>query len=184
MQESFQEKPKFLIKLSTNNSFITNSFARIRGIQVGLNFKKITKLGIGYHWLAKGIERPLEGIIPEACEVKGQLKTRYVAPFIEYVYLKRKRYEFSIPLQIGVGKGFFEYTDASGRKQQTPSHWLGFYEPSMTGIYKIIPYLGVGAGIGYRLLIFGGKHFDDRFTAPTYQIKVKIYFDQLLDEVK
>lgn len=183
MEESFKVKPKPLLKLSATNSFITNNIAKFRAIQLGLNFDNVTKVGIGYNWLASNINRPLvingENIVGN----QGELRMRYVAPFIEYTFLEREKYLMTIPVQIGIGSGNFKYKLEDGSKLMTEKVAIGFYEPGMTFEYKLWKYLGVGAGIGYRLMFIGNKNFEDQFTSPTYSIKVKLYFGRFVKDV-
>ena len=91
MKQSFESKPKVMLKFGTRNSFITNSFVKIRDVQIGFNYKNITKIGLGYNWLATDVFRPLviEGQIIQ--ENKGELKMRYLAPFVEYTFLKKEK---------------------------------------------------------------------------------------------
>ena len=47
IKASFKEKPKFIVKLGTRNSFITNSFMKMRDVGVGLNYNDVVKVGVG-----------------------------------------------------------------------------------------------------------------------------------------
>ena len=51
IRTSLDYKPKFLVKFDTRNSFISNQYAKIHGIKVGLSFNKTTNIGVGYHWM-------------------------------------------------------------------------------------------------------------------------------------
>ncbi len=184
MKESFDSRPKLMLKLGTRNSFITNSFVKVRDIQLGLNFNNTTKIGVGYNWLASDVVRPLSIDGTEVHYNEGTLKMRYIAPFIEYTFLKNKRYSMSIPVQVGIGSGFYEFKTDEGAQVVTDPVTVAFYEPAMTAEYVVLRYFGVGAGFGYRLMFAGNKGFDEKFTAPVYMFKFKVYFGKVYKDVK
>jgi len=172
-----------MVRIGARNSFITNSFVKIKDVGIGLNFNKTTKVGISFNWLKTDVFRPLT---IEGVEVKdgiGELKMRYIAPFFEYTFIKRKRYSFSIPVQLGVGRAFFKFKDNAGNKLKTDRVGVAFYEPAMVGEYIFLKYLAVGAGIGYRFMFIGNRKLEDKFTAPVYILKFKILFGELYKDI-
>ena len=183
MKQSFESKPKVMLKLGTRNSFISNRFVKIRDVQIGFNYKNITKIGLGYNWLATDVFRPLviEGQIVQ--ENKGELKMRYLAPFVEYSFWKRKKYSCGIPVQVGFGKTFLEYRNESNELKKTNSISIAFYEPAITFEYIVLKYIGIGGGIGFRLMFIGNRRLNDNFTAPFYLLRAKIYFGDVLKDI-
>lgn len=173
-----------MTKIGTRNSFITNSFMKMRGIYIGLNFNDVTRVGLGYNWLATDVVRPLQLDGVGVQNNEGELKMRYLSPYMEYTFLRKRRYNFSIPVQVGLGNAFFKYRDLEGKKQTTDPVTVAFYEPALTGEYIVLRFIGLGAGVGYRLMFIGGKHLDDNFNAPVYMIKFKLYFGKLFREIK
>lgn len=183
IKKSLDAKPKVLVKLGTRNSFVTNRFVKIRDVQIGFNYKNITKVGIGYNWLATDVVRPLFIEGQDILESTGELKMRYLAPFIEYTFLKKKKYSCAIPLQIGFGKAFFKYRDTANKEKKTASVAIAFYEPAITIEYIVFKYFGIGGGAGYRLMFVGNKQLRDNFTAPVYLIKARFFFGDVLKDV-
>ena len=183
MLQSFNTKPILTAKISTRNSFITNSFMRMRDVGVGLNFDNVTKVGLGYNWLTTDVIRPLELTDQEVQNNEGELKMRYLTAFIEYTFLKKKRYNFSIPVQVGIGRAFFRYQTISGNNQNTKPVTVAFYEPAFTAEYTGIKYIGIGLGAGYRLMLLGSQKLDDNYNAPVYLFKFKVYFGDIINDV-
>ena len=183
MKQSFESKPKVMLKLGTRNSFISNRFVKIRDVQIGFNYKNITKIGLGYNWLATDVFRPLviEGQIVQ--ENKGELKMRYLAPFVEYTFLKKEKYSCAIPVQLGFGKTLFEYRNGSNELKKTKPISIAFYEPAITFEYIVLKYIGIGGGIGFRLMFIGNKRLNDNFTAPFYLLRAKIFFGDVLKDI-
>ena len=44
---SFNYKPKFLLKFDSRTSFVSATYAKMKGVKVGLDFNKTTRVGIG-----------------------------------------------------------------------------------------------------------------------------------------
>ncbi len=182
--ESFQYPPKLLIKLDTRNSFITSSFARIRGIKVGVDYNKTTKVGLGFSWLAtdfySNIEVKEEGV---ATVYRARLSYEYFAPYFEYAFYKHNNWEVSIPVQLGIGRSGYRYRDANEKKQIAGRKAMVLYEPAMTAQYRFLKYFGVGAGIGYRLMLVGNDNIDENFNSPIYILKAKVFFGDIYNDV-
>ena len=174
IRTSFDYKPKFLLKFDTRNSFISNQYAKIHGIKVGLSFNKTTNIGIGYHWMPKRlIERNFTN------SNKIDLKFGYAVAFFEYNFYKSKYWSAEIPVQIGLGKAQYDDLDLA---ITTGSSWIIIYEPAMTIEYKFLRYFGIGGGVGFRLAIKSNRQIKESFTAPEYILRVKIYFGDIYKE--
>ena len=174
IRTSLEYKPKFLVKFDTRNSFISNQYAKIHGIKVGLSFNKTTNIGIGYHWM------PKRSIEPDPQNLnKIDLKFGYAIAFFEYNFYKSKRWSAEIPVQIGLGKA--QYIDADFGITKASS-WIIIYEPAMTIEYKFLRYFGLGGGVGFRLAIKSNQQIKESFTAPEYILRFKIYFGDIYKE--
>jgi hypothetical protein len=174
IRTSFDYKPKFLLKFDTRNSFISNQYAKIHGIKVGLSFNKTTNIGIGYHWMPK---RPLEPTILNSNKI--DLKFGYAVAFFEYNFYKSKYWSAEIPVQIGLGKAQYDDLDLA---ITIGSSWIIIYEPAMTIEYKFLKYFGIGGGVGFRLAIKSNQQIKESFTAPEYILRVKIYSGDIYKE--
>ena len=174
IRTSLDYKPKFLVKFDTRNSFISNQYAKIHGIKVGLSFNKTTNIGLGYHWMPK---RSIESD-PQNLN-KIDLKFGYAIAFFEYNFYKSKRWSAEIPVQIGLGKA--QYTDVDFGVTKASS-WIIIYEPAMTIEYKFLRYFGLGGGVGFRLAIKTDQQINESFSAPEYILRVKIYFGDIYKE--
>jgi hypothetical protein len=178
---SFKHKPFPDIKFDTRNSFITARQAKIFGFKIGLDFNDQTKLGIGYNALATSFvkERVVWGNDFENYIVPSTLKFVYISPYFEYVFHRNEKWEHSIPLQFGYGYAWYEYLSNEGVKSKFNRKPILVYEPSMTSQYRIIPWLGVGVGLGYRLVLINNSAFDENFNAPVYVLRTRIYLELL-----
>lgn len=187
VSESFQIKPKPLLRFNTRGSFIANRTARIKGVQVGLDFNKTIRLGIAYNWLSnsspgglqvfpgKEILRQHDIITPEnrvVNTVYSKLRLSYVSLFAEYVFYKTHRWEMAIPIEFGFGQSFYRYF--YNTIHTTPHYFCFTYETNLSGQYKVFPWLACGLGFGYRIMLAGNNMFHTNFNSPVYIIKIKV----------
>lgn len=180
MRHVFRQKPMPSAKLDSRNSFISGRSARVHGIKAGVSFGKRLTLGVGYNWIARGIEQELP---PNFGVVNSDVKLRYVAPFVEYSFYKKGNWEAAVPVQLGFGKSFLQY-ERFGRKERLYESNVILYEPGMNIEYKIINLIGVGAGLGYRIMLKNNKEIDHSFTSPVYVIRFRLIFDEIYKQAK
>ena len=174
---SFNYKPKFDFKFATRNSFIASKKANIFAFKIGLEFNETVTVGLGFNSLKSSdfyenkIRFDENGMIKDT--VKSILKFNYISPFFEYIFFKNKRWEHTINIQVGLGKSKYEYTNLKGNLIKENEHFIFLYEPSMSTEFKICPWLGVGCGVGYRVLLI------KNFTSPIYSLGIKLHLGYL-----
>ncbi len=171
---SLTHKPKFYADFNTRNSFIANSRAQVRGILGGVTFNNNFTLALSYNWLITEFNT----ISPE--NDTSALKMRYVAPFVSYSFLEKKNLQLSVPVYFGFGQTLYENT----KKEKTNAHFIFTYEPSMKATYRVFKYVGISAGIGYRVLLIGNRFIDENFNSPTYTVGVKLFMGDIYSDVK
>lgn len=186
IKSSFYNKPKLDLRVDARTSFITTKPARIFGIKLGLNFNDKVQVGVGYNWLISDIKTDRKIVINGSIElVDSRLVLQYVSPYFEYTYYNSPKLELSIPVMIGLG--YSRYTAASSFYQFVPDskkNVVMFYEPYSVGVYKPIPFVGIGFGVGYRLLFIGNKSISENLNSAIYVFKVKLLVGVLYRAVK
>lgn len=166
--------------MDSRNSFITNSRAEISGIKLGVEFGKKLRVGGGYHWLSSSLykDREIRSITGVMDTAEARLQLRYFAYYIEYVYYKTKRWELSIPFQLGVGDTRYTYS-FEGKKYVENPRVVMIYEPSISMQYKFFRWLGAGADVGARVMFVNNKAIKQNLNSPTYAFKLLIWYDEL-----
>lgn len=169
----------------TRNSFISQSRADIFGIKGGVSFGRKLRVGGGFFFLKQRDGSPLNYkqalYNPETgLEENVQLKLNlyYWAYYVEYVYHKSKRWEFSTPLQFGIGASSYSY-HFSDHKERHQTHLVLLYEPGVSIEYSIFQWLGVSGHIGYRFMLKNNRSIRQSFNSPMYAAGISIYWDEL-----
>lgn len=171
---AMHEKPKIYFGFDTRRSFFNNSDVKIAGLKIGLDFKKTIRFGISLHWLTTPIYRtfyePDSLGLPDT--LISQLGFGYFAFSSEYVYYRSKRWEFSTAMYLGAGNMQFTNRPLTFRK-------FGLVEPDLNGQYKIFPWLGIGFGGGYRVMMMQDKKLSKTLNNPIYKIGIRLFIGEL-----
>lgn len=176
-----EEPPRWVAKLDMRGSFISNQNVRVAGVKLGLEHAGRFQYGLGYSFLLTPVERVRD--VPGSGMLNTRLRLGYITPYVDYAFYQRGPWEVRIPVQIGIGAGSVVYRDPEGRKHKLRRSGLLFYEPAMSVQYRFLKYLGVGGGIGYRLVIHTSEGLGEQLTAPTYTLGLRVFFGDIWRDI-
>jgi len=183
LHKAFAGKKSFDFSFDSNNSFIDNNRVSVQSIKVGVEFGKSIAIGGGYAWLNantpvynKYVFRDAE--LKRDTSVSRQLSLNYFCYYVNYIYYKSRRWELSVPLQIGVGKLGYSYW-YKGTKQTTDEGYCFLYEPEIDVKFKIFRWLGAEGDIGYRLLFKDNHFIKNTFNSPLFSLGVFFIWNEI-----
>jgi hypothetical protein len=106
------------------------------------------------------------------------MKLRYFSTCFEYVYYKTPHWEFSIPVQAGIGnsKYIFTYDHAP---YSLDNQLIILYEPMVQTEYYIFPWLGLQVDVGLRLMLKNNNAIGKNFNSPIYAFGMFIAWEEL-----
>lgn len=174
-------KVKLAGRFETKNSFIRTNYALILCGKIGLEIEKYNlQVGIGYEWLQSRFvpsyfNRALHNGQPPA-----QPRLRYGNLYASYRFYRENGWEFSVPLQIGFGESMYQ-------PGQGHAFARAFIMPIESGIdinFFPIPLLGIGVGLGYRVMAIDNARMEVRSDSPYYQARIKVQFGELIKVMK
>lgn len=175
---SLHKKPSFNIKGDNRNSFILNRRARINGIKIMLTYNNNFNIGLGYNFLNSDIYKKINNFENTGDTINTKLQINTIGFFAEYVFYNEKKYQMSIPIQIEIGQSNYKYSNKKIYKNP-----IVIYETSLQGHYKIIPWIGIGLGAGYRIMLLNNKKIDTKLNSPIYIFKILIFFGDIYNDV-
>lgn len=181
LAEAFQSSPRLILGFDSRRSFISRRDVRIFGVRAGLNFDDKARAGWGIYFLASPFRRTFEVPNPATMEldtIDSQLSFVYMSVWFEYVLLTTKRWELSAPLHLGLGT-----IDFPGVPNLSGTNVL-LTELVAQGHYKIFPFVGLGAGVGFRKILLGGQSIRNNFDAPIYKFSVKVWLSWFVDKIR
>src|SRR5690606_33273485 len=99
-----RQKQTFDARLESRFSFIGNQLANVSGVRLGVAWQRKLRIGGGFSWLENDLRLAHE---PFRTAVGTQdfkfLKFSYLCYYMEFVFHKTKRWQLSVPLQVGPG---------------------------------------------------------------------------------
>ncbi len=170
--------PKFLLKLDSKFSFVSNQLVTMRGIKAGANFDDKIKLGIGYSWMKNNFvfDSPTSIINNEVYD----LRYSYISVFGDYNFYIHNKWSYIINTDLAVVKLGYK------NKKNKTSDYVAYgavIEPSLIAEYNVIKYIVVGAGAGYRFVFRESRSIAEQFSAPIFIIRFKIDFPKIYKDV-
>ncbi|HLG35809.1 MAG TPA: hypothetical protein VI757_13080 [Bacteroidia bacterium] len=167
---------KIFFSIDYRNSFITSTEAHVIGFRAGLELNNKFRLGAGYHFLNSEI---VKTISIDNTITNAQVRLRYGSMSVEFVLLSKTLWQLTAPLILGFGQS--AYIPPSNDYGITEKHFAIFVEPAVTFQYNVIPFIGIGTGIGYRFMPAGDSTLRSSFETPVYDFRIKILIDEVLD---
>lgn len=182
IRESFHSKPKFFFQLDAYNSFVGKEPANTFGYKAGLEFNKRVKIGIGYYTVTSDIVR-LKNTRPDTSQ-NARLDMNFISGSFEYTFYHNDPWQFSIPLNLGAGKSYFwYYKNTAGDKGRLDEKIVILSTLSVDAQYKIIKYIGVGAGLGYRVMLKDNSNINENFNSVIYSLQLRIFVDEIIKTI-
>lgn len=179
-----KEEPSIFIEVHNRNTFIIANQTRLYGLIGGLDYAKKVRLFIGLYGFGRENETLLA--TPNAYARDNIIRTISVSNFslgMSYQYYTRGRLSLSVPLQIGIGRAKYTFTDGTDNSTiDQQKYTLAPIETGTNAYFGLLPWLGLKAGLGYRLQL-GAKPIR-RLNSPYYNVGLALLIKPLLSEIE
>jgi hypothetical protein len=179
------KKLKGVLSLDGKRSFIDDQPIGISGIRGGIQWKQNFRVGGGIYFLNREMTESFKET-DEQGEFRlrvQKLRFRYWALFYEKLVLKTKHWEVYLPLKVGPGKAITKiYHFNTYQRMQVRK--VALLELSVGAEYRIWRYVGIGAGVGYRKILWANSNIRENLNAPIYSLRFKIFLDHLGEDLK
>lgn len=177
-QTEAPKKWRFNFQLDNRFSKIHSNEVLIVGGKIGLQYKNLLRFGIGASTITKPVTISFFDKKLNA-QVENVINFWYGSVFTDWIVYKDSQWECFFTEQVGYGKPTFIRETTS---QVLKESGLDLYVNEISGQvnYKILPWLGAGAGIGYRNLWNTKSALTNTFDAPIYIFKLILYPESFL----
>jgi hypothetical protein len=186
---------KFIFGFDSRISWVLDTRTRFNGVKIGVEYMGKDRVGIGFY----GVKNPIiikdiptivdstpvfngfdTVLVPVLDTLNYLTHYSYTTIFLDHIFIARRKWELSMPLQLGAGTAVIDYTNpVTSQKVEVVKFGFLVTEISVAGHYKIFPWIGVGTGIGYRSMITKDKQVKKAFDAPIIVFKLKIFLGDL-----
>jgi hypothetical protein len=177
------QKQRLDFSIDARQTLISNTTARMTGLRLGVEYRRVHRFGIGAYGFGDGIYmkslRELDTNISEAV-----LNLSYLSLYYERVLFFNKKWEWSATAHIGRGQitGSFR-TSPDSTWSNFPTRDVKPFEISTTGYYHLTWWCSVGAGIGYRYMRSTPIEVRPIYNAPVAIARVRIKFGKLIKSI-
>jgi hypothetical protein len=175
-----RSKPSVDARLESRYSFMNNSPAKVSGVRIGLSFRRKLRVGIGYSWLDTDVtdKKLITDAYGNRRYADDYFKLGYVCYYADFVFHKTKRWQLSVPIQVGTGAYWTQYNDGL-RNVKSQKRLLLIYEPGISTQFKITKWIGLGFDVCYRLALRNTNYVSNRLNSIILAPKLLIWFDQI-----
>ncbi|MBK9638328.1 MAG: hypothetical protein IPO63_11095 [Bacteroidetes bacterium] len=170
-------------------SFIGDKSADVWGFKGGVKLDEKWRFGVGYNFISSDIVE--QKVLPDEelayaknDTVKAQLFFRYFPVMAEYIHYSKGNWQISTPLQIGYGQSYFQYFDKNDSKRRIFKKGVVASQLGVNAQYKVLKWVGLTAGIGYRVMLINNKEIDAKMNSPIFAIGIKIYLSEVVKSIK
>lgn len=183
---SWQQPRKPFFGLDFSKSFGNNFGADVYGYRGGVVQNKRLYYGLGYYRLNtdKVANLNVTDASGNDTVVPGKLKLRFITLNAEYVFFKTRKFQTSVPLNIGFGHSFFQYFKQRSETEKTAKNNTALCTFGIAANYKLVSWAGIGLGTSFATTLGTNKSNNQNFNALTYSFGLKIFLDDLKTAIK
>jgi hypothetical protein len=166
--------------LDARQTAIGDQKARIGGIRLGIERRRIYRFGIGLYGFSNTVHSPaisgVEGQIESA-----EYEFSYLAGFYERVLYFNRKWEVSATVHLGLGSIQTKYK-LVGDEQFTILDPISVrpMEISSSAYFNLTWWLSVGGGLGMRYMRESPPEVQDVYNGLLYMAKVKLKFGKIV----
>lgn len=183
LRSALAGKKSLDLGFDSRNSFVDNKLVGIESVKIGVSFSNKLSVGGGYAWLNS--QTPIfhtyqfyDADLKKDTFLTQRLAFSYVRFYVNYIYYRSRRWEFSIPLQAGIGRMGFK-SRYMGNEQLSDQGFCFLYEPEVDVKFKVFRWLGLEGDIGYRFLFKQNKFIKDTFNSPLISFGVFLDWSEI-----
>ncbi|HVA98588.1 MAG TPA: hypothetical protein VNG53_06805 [Bacteroidia bacterium] len=184
LRTSIHKKPTFFFSFDSHTSFISNNEADIWGFVFGVTFNNKINIGGGFNTLSTPFYKNKVVVTDAKTDsiISEQLSFNYWTYYLEYIFYNTKHWQFSFPLEIGLGTSQYQY-NYGGKLFSDNPHLIIPIEPAFSITYQFNKWIGFGTEIGYRFMLVNNNNIKQNFNSPTYNLGLQIYIIEIYKSI-
>ena len=179
-----QDKARFIVNFDARRQQVAGDIVRFFGLRMGIQKKRnIYALGL------YGLDSPFEDrsiLLDDFGKDSVDIRTSigYLSGTYERILLDTRKWQLSVPFMAGFGSSPLDRKDSTGVYKRFKAFPVYPLETGVRASYKILFWLYLQGGVGYRK-VTGPKEFvDRRYTGPTWNFGLSIKFGKIFKYAK
>lgn len=173
------KKFKLDFVLDARQTIISSTQARLLGLRVGLEYRRVNRFGIGFYNFGSGVSLTSLNEVDTAI-VESVLNLSYTSLFYERVLYFDPKWEWSAAIHQGFGtiSGWYRFRNDETRITFRERRVRPF-EISTIGYYNLTWWCSIGGGMGYRFMRGTPAEVRPIFNSGVVIARVRIKFGKL-----
>ena len=179
-----QDKAKFIVNLDARQQEILGDVVKFFGLRFGMQ-KKRNIYALGFYGLGSPFEDRsilVEDFGKDSVDIRTGLG--YISGTYERILLDTRKWQLSVPFMAGFGRSQLDRKDSVG--VYVPFKDFPVY-PLETGVrasYKLLFWLYLQGGVGYRRVLGPKEFIDRRYSGATWNFGLSIKFGKIFRYAK
>lgn len=174
-----QDKAKFILNLDARRQSVDGDVVKFFGLRMGIQ-KRRDIYALGLYGLDSPFEDRsilLEDFGKDSADVRTSIS--YLSGTYERILLDTRYWQLSVPFMAGAGRSPLDRKDSTGVYRRFRNFPVYPLETGVRASYKLLFWLYLQGGVGYRQ-VAGPKAFvDRRYSGPTWNFGLSIKFGKI-----
>lgn len=184
-------KFKFDFSVDARQTLIDAQRAKVGGIRIGLEYRRVHRAGIGLYGLRDGILNGLSGGVElsalpqiDSTITWARLTMAYQSIYYERVIYFSRKLEWSLTAHYGKGKISGSYLKP-GLEQPEPFRVIRMTiaEFSSLAYYNVNYWCSVGVGVGYRFVPSASREVRNVYESPVGLLRIRFKLGKLVKSI-
>ena len=169
-----RDKPRFIFNFDVRRQEVQGDVVRFFGLRCGVqeryNIYALGLYGLGEPFLESGVE--VEDLGRRKLDLRSSMG--YVSATYERILFDGIHWQFSVPFMAGIGNAAVDFRDSTGVYLPLKRTALYPLETGMRGSYKLLFWLYLQGGVGYRKVLGPSGLVNREYTGATWNFGLSI----------
>ena len=182
--DDVQDKAKFIVNLDARQQAVAGDVVKFFGLRFGIQ-KKRNIYALGFYGLGSPFEDRsiiLEDFGKDSIDIRTSLG--YLSGTYERILLDTRKWQLSVPFMAGLGRSPLDRKDSTGVYVRFKDYPVYPLETGVRASYKLLFWLYVQGGLGYRQVLGPKEFVDRRYSGATWNFGLSIKFGKIFRYAK
>lgn len=179
-----QDKPRFILNFDARRQEVRGRIVRFFGLRAGVqeryNIYALGVYGLGDPFQESGVK--LEDIGRDSVDVRSTMG--YLSLTYERILFDTPKWQMSVPFMIGLGQAEVDYKDSTSVYMPYREARVVPLESGIRASYKVLFWLYVQGGLGYRQVTGPSSLVNKEFSGATWNFGLSIKFGKIFRYAK
>jgi len=175
------KKWKFDLTVDARQTLIGKTSARLGGLRVGMEYRRVNRFGLGIYTIGDGIStNELPSIDPDIS--LAYMNLSYLSIYYERVLAFNKYIEWSATVHRGIGNISGYYVIGTGPTAELTNYnrTVRPMEISTTNYFHLTYFISVGVGVGYRFMRNVPDDLIKFYNSPVAILRLRFKFIKMI----